>query len=93
MSSEEACNSVNYTFEGQDYKLSHGSVITSSISNYTNACNPSLMLTAGLLAKKAHEYGLKKKPYIKTSLSPGSGNITKHYLTKSGMLPYLESFG
>ena len=40
-----------------------------------------------------NEMGLKKKPYIKTSLSPGCGNITKHYLTKSGMLSYLEAFG
>ena len=51
------------------------------------------LLAAGLLAKKAYEMGLKKKPYIKTSLSPGCGNITKHYLTKSGMLSYLEAFG
>jgi aconitase A len=89
----EASKRVSYTFDGKNYELTHGSVIISSISNYTNACNPSMMLAAGLLAKKAYEMGLKKKPYIKTSLSPGCGNITKHYLAKSGMLSYLEAFG
>ncbi len=93
MNPNEASKRASYTFDGKNYELTHGSVIISSISNYTNACNPSMMLAAGLLAKKAFEMGLKKKPYIKTSLSPGSGNITKHYLTKSGMLPYLEAFG
>ena len=93
MKSEDVCKSVRFNFNEQEYELTHGSVVVASISNYTNACNPSLMLAAGLLAKKAYELGLKKKPYIKTSLSPGSGNITKHYLTRSGMMPYLEAFG
>ena len=51
------------------------------------------MLAAGLLAKKAYEYGLKIKPYIKTTCSPGSGLITKHYLTKNGLIKYLELLG
>lgn len=63
-----------------------------AITSCTNTSNPSVMLAAGLLAKKACDLGLKVNPYIKTSLSPGSGVVTE-YLTKSGMLPSLEQLG
>ncbi|XP_043536093.1 iron-responsive element-binding protein 2 [Chiloscyllium plagiosum] len=83
---------VAIEFEGKDYKLAHGSVVIAAVISCTNNCNPSVMLGAGLLAKKAIEAGLSVKPYIKTSLSPGSGMVT-YYLNASGVLPYLHSLG
>ena len=83
---------VQFSYENVDYTLGHGSVVIAAITSCTNTSNPSVMLAAGLLAKKAFELGLKVNPYIKTSLSPGSGVVTE-YLTKSGMLPCLESLG
>lgn len=82
------------TFEYQDkkYTLHHGSVVIAAITSCTNTSNPSVMLGAGILAKKAVEKGLSVAPYIKTSLSPGSGVVTK-YLEQSGLLPYLEKLG
>ena len=64
----------------------------SAITSCTNTSNPSVMLGAGLLAKKAVEKGLKVRPYIKTSLSPGSGVVT-YYLKESGVIPALETLG
>ena len=69
-----------------------GSVVISAITSCTNTSNPSVMLGAGLLAKKACQRGLKVEPYIKTSLSPGSGVVT-YYLKESGVVPYLEQLG
>lgn len=63
-----------------------------AITSCTNTSNPSVMLAAGLLAKKATDLGLRVRPYVKTSLSPGSGVVTE-YLNKSGMLPCLEQLG
>ncbi|XP_068742733.1 cytoplasmic aconitate hydratase-like isoform X3 [Montipora capricornis] len=83
---------VPLTFDGQDFKLSHGSVVIAAITSCTNTSNPSVMLGAGLLAKKAVELGLEVKPYIKTSLSPGSGVVT-YYLRESGVIPSLEKLG
>lgn len=92
--SPEQCakGTSSFTFEGQQYTLEHGSVIIAAITSCTNTSNPSVMLGAGLLAKKAVEKGLSVKPYIKTSLSPGSGVVT-YYLKNSGVLPYLEKLG
>lgn len=64
----------------------------SAITSCTNTSNPSVMLGAGLLAKKAVEKGLDVSPYIKTSLSPGSGVVT-YYLKESGVIPYLDKLG
>lgn len=64
----------------------------SAITSCTNTSNPSVMLGAGLLAKKAVEKGLTVAPYIKTSLSPGSGVVT-YYLKESGVVPYLDKLG
>merc|ERR1739838_146053 len=75
-----------------EYVLNHGSVVIASITSCTNTSNPSVMLGAGLLAKRAVEAGLSVAPYIKTSLSPGSGVVT-YYLTESGVIPYLETLG
>ena len=72
--------------------LGSGDVLIAAITSCTNTSNPSVMLAAGLLAKKAVEKGLTVKPHIKTSLAPGSRVVTD-YLTKSGLLPYLEKVG
>jgi len=72
--------------------MAHGSVVIASITSCTNTSNPSVMLGAGLVARKAVEKGLSVKPYVKTSLAPGSKVVTE-YLTKSGTLPYLEKLG
>ena len=64
---------------GQEHELKHGSVVIAAITSCTNTSNPSVMLQAGMLARNAVEKGLMTKPYIKTSLSPGSGVVTKYY--------------
>ncbi|XP_057711134.1 cytoplasmic aconitate hydratase [Corythoichthys intestinalis] len=83
---------VPVQFDGKEYTLSHGSVVIAAITSCTNTSNPSVMLGAGLLAKKAIENGLSVKPYIKTSLSPGSGVVTS-YLKESGVMDYLSQLG
>ncbi len=67
-------------------------MLIAAITSCTNTSNPSVLLAAGLLAKKAVEAGLKMAPHIKTSLAPGSRIVTE-YLTKTGLLPYLEKLG
>jgi aconitate hydratase len=72
--------------------LDHGSVVIAAITSCTNTSNPSVMIGAGLLAKKAVERGLQRKPWVKTSLAPGSKVVTD-YLHKSGLQPYLDQLG
>lgn len=72
--------------------LKNGDVLIAAITSCTNTSNPSVLLAAGLLAKKAVERGLKVRPQVKTSLAPGSRVVTD-YLTKTGLLPYLEQLG
>ena len=72
--------------------IGNGDVLIAAITSCTNTSNPGVLLAAGLLAKKAVERGLKVKPHIKTSLAPGSRIVTE-YLTKTGLLPYLEKLG
>jgi aconitate hydratase len=74
---------------GDHFELSNGSVVIAAITSCTNTSNPSLMLGAGLVAKKAVERGLESKPWVKTSLAPGSKVVTD-YLNASGLTPYLE---
>ena len=74
------------------YTLGNGDVLIAAITSCTNTSNPSVLLAAGLLAKKAVEAGLTVKPHIKTSLAPGSRIVTE-YLTETGLLPYLEKLG
>jgi len=81
-----------FKFDGKEYEITHGSVVISAITSCTNTSNPNVMLAAGLLAKKAVEKGLSVKPYIKTSLSPGSGVVTEYFL-KSGVQEYLDKLG
>lgn len=78
--------------DGTEYKIKHGSVIIAAITSCTNTSNPTVMLGAGLLAQNAVKLGLKVKPYIKTSLSPGSTAVD-HYLRESGVIPSLEQLG
>ncbi|MFM9436786.1 aconitate hydratase [Janthinobacterium sp. CG_23.3] len=73
-------------------KVSNGDVLIAAITSCTNTSNPSVMLAAGLLAKKAVEAGLKVAPHIKTSLAPGSRVVTE-YLSAAGLLPYMEKLG
>merc|ERR1719474_807021 len=84
--------SVPFVFDNKEYVLRHGSVLIAAITSCTNTSNPSVMLGAGMLAKRAVEAGLTVAPYIKTSLSPGSGVVT-YYLQESGVIPYLETLG
>src|SRR5207244_6808545 len=72
--------------------IRNGDVLIAAITSCTNTSNPGVLLAAGLLAKKAVELGLTVKPHIKTSLAPGSRVVTE-YLTKAGLLPYLEKLG
>ncbi len=78
--------------DGLSYEIGHGFVAISAITSCTNTSNPSVLIGAGLLAKKAVERGLRTKPWVKTSLAPGSKVVT-NYLEKSGLMPYLEALG
>ncbi|WPO66878.1 aconitate hydratase AcnA [Acinetobacter haemolyticus] len=80
------------TIDGQIYPLNHGDVVISAITSCTNTSNPSVMLAAGLLAKKAIEKGLQRKPWVKSSLAPGSKVVTD-YLAAAGLTPYLDQLG
>ena len=78
--------------DDQWLRLTHGDVVIAAITSCTNTSNPSVMIAAGLLAKKAVEKGLKVPPYVKTSLAPGSRVVTD-YLEKGGLTPFLERLG
>ena len=80
------------TPDGGSYELFHGAVAIASITSCTNTSNPSVMLAAGLLAKKAVEKGLTAKPWVKTSMAPGSKVVTDYY-EKAQLWPYLEKLG
>lgn len=89
---EDSQKSIDFTYHGEKYTLKHGDVAIAAITSCTNTSNPDVMIGAGLLAKNAVNKGLKVKPYIKTSLSPGSGVVSKYYLD-SGVDKYLEKLG
>jgi aconitate hydratase len=78
--------------EGMEHELTHGDVVISAITSCTNTSNPSVMLGAGLLARNAIERGLEVKPYVKTSLAPGSKVVTD-YLKQAGLMDDLEALG
>src|SRR5438876_19934 len=80
---------VDLKIDGVDCKLHHGSVVIAAITSCTNTSNPSVMVAAGLVAKKAVERGLRSQPWVKTSLAPGSKVVTD-YLNQAGLMPYLE---
>ncbi|GAA1336772.1 aconitate hydratase [Arthrobacter roseus] len=78
--------------DGNTFMLDHGDVVIAAITSCTNTSNPSVMIGAGLLAKKAVERGLRSKPWVKTTLAPGSRVVTDYY-NRSGLTPYLEKLG
>ena len=84
--------SANVTYNGQQFALKHGAVVIAAITSCTNTSNPSVMLGAGLLAQKAVALGLKTKPWVKTSLAPGSKVVTDYY-EKAGVMKSLEQLG
>lgn len=92
LQSEEAQKTAKFTFEDKEYQLSAGSVVIAAITSCTNTSNPSVLIGAGLVAKKAVEKGLTTLPYIKTSFAPGSHVATK-YLEKAGLNTYLDKLG
>ena len=83
---------VSIVIEDQTHRLRHGDVVIAAITSCTNTSNPSVMLAAGLLAKKALAKGLRRKPWVKTSLAPGSKVVTE-YLAKSGLQTDLDALG
>ncbi len=78
--------------EPEQFELQDGAVVIAAITSCTNTSNPSVMVGAGLLARKAVEHGLDRRPWVKTSLAPGSKVVTE-YLTEAGVLPHLEALG
>jgi len=79
-------------YNGQQFSLETGAVVIAAITSCTNTSNPSVLLAAGLLARNAHKLGLKVKPWVKTSLAPGSQVVTE-YLNKAGLEEYLDALG
>lgn len=88
----EAPRSVDVTMDGKTFKLKENDVVIAAITSCTNTSNPFVMIGAGLVAKKAVEYGLTIKPYVKTSLAPGSKVVTD-YLKESGVDKYFDQIG
>src|SRR5207244_3206176 len=78
--------------DGQSFELDHGHVAIAAITSCTNTSNPQVMVAAGLLAKKAVERGLETKPWVKTSLAPGS-KVVMDYYERAGLTPYLDKLG
>ncbi len=92
---KEATNKIKFETSdviGEDYKIKDGSVLIAAITSCTNTSNPNVLIGAGLLAKKAVEFGLDVKPWVKTSLAPGSQVVTD-YLKKAGLNKYLDKLG
>ena len=83
---------ADYEYEGAKYRLKNGAVVIAAITSCTNTSNPSVMMAAGLLAKKAVEKGLQRKPWVKSSLAPGSKVVTDYY-NAAGLTHYLDALG
>ncbi len=83
---------ADYEYEGNTYRLKNGAVVIAAITSCTNTSNPSVMMAAGLVAKKAVEKGLTRKPWVKTSLAPGSKVVTDYYHA-AGLTQYLDTLG
>ncbi|MBS3647959.1 aconitate hydratase AcnA [Pseudaminobacter sp. 19-2017] len=83
---------ARYNVEGEDYDLGHGDVVIAAITSCTNTSNPSVLIAAGLLARNANRLGLKQKPWVKTSLAPGS-QVVAEYLEKAGLQKELDQIG
>ena len=89
---EKTSTKTTINYQGHDYDLTHGSLAIAAITSCTNTSNPDVMMAAGLLAKNAVKRGLQVRPYIKTSLSPGSHAVTK-YFDNAGVSEYLDKLG
>jgi aconitate hydratase A / 2-methylisocitrate dehydratase len=87
-----ASNPTKVSMDGAEFELDHGAVAIAAITSCTNTSNPSVMIGAALLAKKAVERGLERKPWVKTTLAPGS-KVVMDYYERAGLLPYLEKLG
>ncbi|TMK92148.1 MAG: aconitate hydratase AcnA, partial [Actinobacteria bacterium] len=87
-----APQTVTVELDGEQVELDHGSVVIAAITSCTNTSNPTVMIGAGLLAKKAVERGLERKPWVKSSLAPGSKVVTEYY-DRAGLTRYLEDLG
>ncbi len=87
-----ARTSVTVELDGESFDLDHGAVVIAAITSCTNTSNPAVMIGAGLLAKRAVERGLTRKPWVKSSLAPGSKVVTKYY-DKTGLGEYLDALG
>jgi aconitate hydratase len=85
-------NPAKVTVDGETFEVDHGAVVVAAITSCTNTSNPFVMVGAGLLAKKAVDLGLARKPWVKTSLAPGS-KVVSDYYEKSGLTPYLDKLG
>jgi len=83
---------TDYEYDGQTYRLKNGAVVIAAITSCTNTSTPSVMMAAGLVAKKAVEKGLTRKPWVKTSLAPGSKVVTDYYKA-AGLTQYLDKLG
>ena len=83
---------IAVTLDGETFHLGHGVVVIAAITSCTNTSNPAVMVGAGLLARKAVERGLRRKPWVKSSLAPGSKVVTEYY-ERAGLTPYLEELG
>ena len=88
----ERAEPVPVRLDGEEFELEHGSVVIAAITSCTNTSNPAVMVAAGLLAKKAVERGLTRKPWVKSSLAPGSKVVTEYY-DRAGLTSYLEELG
>ena len=84
--------SARHAVKGKDFTVGHGDLVIAAITSCTNTSNPSVMIAAGLVAQKANALGLKVKPWVKTSLAPGSQVVTE-YLTATGLQSELDSLG
>jgi aconitate hydratase len=85
-------SAVNISLNGSETSVSNGAVVIASITSCTNTSNPSVMIGAALLAKKAVEKGLRSKPWVKTTLAPGSKVVTDYY-DRAGLTPYMDQLG
>jgi aconitate hydratase len=83
---------VSAALDGEEFELRHGSVVIAAITSCTNTSNPQVMIGAGLLAKKAVERGMRRKPWVKSSLAPGSKVVTEYY-DQAGLTTYLDELG
>jgi aconitate hydratase len=89
---KETEKNTEFAVKDKDYAMKHGNVVIAAITSCTNTSNPSVLMAAGLVAKKAIEKGLQRKPWVKSSLAPGSKVVTD-YLNKAGLQSYLDQLG